>query len=409
MIRKTIRKIRSSRLYLEVVWQADALMGVAAKRQPRLPATHHVLLCASGGGNIGDQAMFESFIQNVDGEVAVITSSARSLVVPESDAGRVEVVEIPSLLSGLPVLRLSATAALYRQLRRAKSYSVVGADVMDGVYSPEQSVARISSVRCAIALGVPSRILGFSWSPKAAKTAKLAMRRIGGRARILARDPKSFERLGRDGVDGLEATTDTVFCLEGDADVPDVEAWIESERGDGRRVAVLNLSGLIARKVDLLGDYRLILNFLMTNSFSVLLLPHVIRLGDDDLRATNDFVATLADDTDHLFTVRHALRPRQIKRLMSKTDLVVTGRMHLAVLALSSEIPTVTLGTQGKVEGLYALLGIPSFCLNPSKGFAMPCIEVLQGIVTDPASASAPIRENLPKVIGSSRHNFSGL
>ncbi|MFC9770254.1 MULTISPECIES: polysaccharide pyruvyl transferase family protein [unclassified Pseudarthrobacter] len=322
---------------------------------------------------------------------------------------RLEIVEVPALISGLPGIRIKATIELCKQLRRAKSYSVIGADIMDGVYSPDQSISRMSSVNCAILMDVPARILGFSWSPNSKHTAKIAMRRIGGHARILARDPQSLERLDSDGVSGLEATSDTVFSLRGEMDVPETDDWIRTELAGGRNIALLNISGLIAARIDLSTDYSRILEFLLSANYSVVLLPHVIRDGDDDLLATEKFTESLSAPLGHVYVVKSTLRPQQIRRLATQSSLVVTGRMHLAVIALSSEVPTITLGTQGKVEGLYDLLGIKHLCLEPRPGFSSECVEAIKGLIANPESAKGPIRSRLPEVVGSSSVNFSGL
>ncbi len=51
---------------------------------------------------------------------------------------------------------------------------------------------------------------------------------------------------------------------------------------------------------------------------------------------------------------------------MQEARLVVTGRMHLAVLALSGRIPAACLASQGKVEGLMALVGTPELVVDPA-------------------------------------------
>ena len=65
---------------------------------------------------------------------------------------------------------LRAYAAL---IRRARSVSVVGADMMDGKYSLRGSVRRSLLAQAAAEAGVPTRILGFSWNA----AARLAARR----------------------------------------------------------------------------------------------------------------------------------------------------------------------------------------------------------------------------------------
>lgn len=409
MIRKIVRTLRASYVYLEVVWRLDALLAIVASVRPSPKRDHHVLLAATGGGNIGDQAMLESFIQNVDGLLTIITSDSNSLAIPEEHASRVAVHEIKGLLSGLPVLRLSATCRFINLLRRAKSYSVVGADIMDGVYSPEQSIARMSSINCALTMGINSRILGFSWSPNAVASAKFGMQRLNNRAQIFARDPESLRRLKADGVTGSQPVTDTVFSFGTHESSPHIDQWVETQQSKNRKVAIFNASGLISRRIDLSQEYHEIVAFLVASNYSVILLPHVIRPGDDDSETIRSLSESCSSFGNAIFEVCELLSPGQVKSLVSQVDLVVTGRMHLAVLALTAAVPTITFGTQGKVEGLYKLVNLEGFCVSPERHVGKKAIEIIRSLDNEPGKARGSIVKALPGIISSSKQNFVGL
>ncbi|MGX1159831.1 polysaccharide pyruvyl transferase WcaK-like protein [Arthrobacter sp. SLBN-100] len=409
LIRKIVRTLRASYINFEIVWRLDALLALLASMRPSPERDHHVLLAATGGGNIGDQAMLESFIQNADGPLTIITSDSNSLAIPEEHANRVAVHEIKRLVSGLPVLRLSDTRRFIKVLRRAKSYSVVGADIMDGVYSPEQSIARISSINCALTMGVNSRILGFSWSPNAVRSAKAGMRRLNNRAQIFARDPESLSRLKADGVTGSQPVSDTVFSFGTLESSPHIDQWVGTQKSKGRKVAIFNASGLISRRIDLSQDYHEIIAFLVASNYRVILLPHVIRPGDDDSEAIRSLSASCRGFGDAIYEVRELLTPGQVKGLVSQVDLVVTGRMHLAVLALTAAVPTITFGTQGKVEGLYKLVNLEKFCISPERHVGKKAIEIIRSLEKEPGIARDSIAKALPGIISSSKHNFVGL
>lgn len=409
MIRRIVRSFRASKVYFEIVWQLDALFARIASLRSATTATSHVLLAATGGGNIGDQAMFESYIQNVEGRVVVIVSDTTSLTVPESEGSRVEVLEIPSLIKGLPFLRLIGTAALLSQLKLAKSYSVIGADIMDGVYSPEQSLARLSTVNCALLLGVDARILGFSWSPAARPTAKEAMRRLDNRAAIFARDPRSLERLIADGVSNAVVAADIVFSHRTECPKAELSDWIQGQKNVGRRIAVVNVSGLISAKVNLEHDYVEIVRHLKEIGYSIIILPHVIRHGDDDLAAILDLTRNNLITSQGSFVVRELLAPSEVKALVKDVDFVLTGRMHLAVIALSMGVPTVTLGTQGKVEGLYAMFGLEELCIQPVVGMSATCARIVDLLASHPYEVIHRIEAVLPEVLHLSGVNFGGI
>ncbi len=67
-----------------------------------------------------------------------------------------------------------------------------------------------------------------------------------------------------------------------------------------------------------------------------------------------------------------------IKAVLAAVDLVVTGRLHVAILAMGAGRPALSFGYQGKFEGLYQLLGLADagLLLPPSR-----LIEDLDGVV----------------------------
>ena len=164
-----------------------------------------------------------------------------------------------------------------------------------------------------------------------------------------------------DGVTNAQLVADTVFSLDARQDVPALNSWIKGRETCGRRIAILNISGLISKKIDLAEDYAEIIEYLISSNYSVLLLPHVIRAGDDDSEAIAALTNYWPETNENVHRVDYLLEPGQVKALVSQVDVVVTGRMHLAVIALSAGVPTITFGTQGKVEGLLALVNLECF------------------------------------------------
>lgn len=363
----------------------------------------HLVLAAPGDGNIGDQAMLEAFLENTTGPVVVIERYAGDVVIPEEQADRIEVVQLPHLVYGVGdehVADLRRYAAL---IRRARSVSVVGADMMDGKYSLRGSVRRSLLAQAAAEAGVPTRILGFSWNA----SARLAARRAlvaASRAGVvpLLRDPLSAERARRAGVQRVEEVTDIVFSartrdgafrtsLALPADVP---------------FALVNASALVATMVDQVPEYERIVDCLRAAGVHVVLLPHVSRpIGDDKIavRAVAERVGT-----EGVTVVDRVLMPAEIRGLAEDALLTVTGRMHLAIMSLSLGVPAITLATQGKVEGIMRLIGLPQLCVEPTPGFADRVLPVIDRILAEP-DVRTTIDNALPEVRRLSAFNTRGL
>lgn len=105
--------------------------------------------------------------------------------------------------------------------------------------------------------------------------------------------------------------------------------------------------------------------------------------------------------------VNRLLDPSEIRALTKNAEVVVTGRMHLAIMALSQGTPAFVVSTQGKVEGLAELFETPDLLLEPSPGFGAAAIERLA-----PARLEAfrrKVAERLSMVTGLASRNFEGL
>ncbi|PPI45560.1 polysaccharide pyruvyl transferase family protein [Rathayibacter iranicus] len=363
----------------------------------------HLVLAAPGDGNIGDQAMLEAFLENTTGPVVVIERYAGDVVIPEEQVVRVEVVQLPHLIYGVGEAHADDLRRYAALIRRARSVSVVGADMMDGKYSLRGSVRRSLLAQAAAEAGVPTRILGFSWNASARLAARLALV-AASRAGVvpLLRDPLSAERARRVGVQRVEEVTDIVFS----ARTRDGAFRDELGLPVGVPFALVNASALVATMVDQVPEYERIVNRLRSAGVHVVLLPHVSRpIGDDKVavRAVAERVGT-----EGLTVVDRVLMPAEIRGLAEDALLTVTGRMHLAIMSLSLGVPAITLATQGKVEGIMRLIGLPQLCVEPTPGFADRVLPVIDRILAEPGVRTT-IDNALPEVRRLSALNTRGL
>src|SRR4051794_22303925 len=149
-MRSLRRTIRDALLASGLPAAADARRLRRLLHEPS-EAVHHVLIAPPGGGNVGDQAMVQAFLENTSGPVVLVVSAADALRIPAPFADRVRVEPLPALLYGSGAKHRAAIASLAATLRSARTLSVVGADIMDGAYVPRASVARAAIARGAAA------------------------------------------------------------------------------------------------------------------------------------------------------------------------------------------------------------------------------------------------------------------
>ncbi|WP_439901919.1 polysaccharide pyruvyl transferase family protein [Microbacterium azadirachtae] len=356
------------------------------------PRDRDVVMLSAGRGNIGDQAMFEAYLANTPGEVVAVMRSADAYVIPERDRSRVRVLLAPLLSAGTLRGRRSEVRALADELRAARTFAVIGADIMDGGYDRMEAVTRAEMLRLAHRLGAGAQVLGFSWGAQPDRVAAAALARAAREARLFVRDPISAERLAASGVSVIESA-DLVFTAEGEQEPADVAAWLARAPDP---VVVINLSGLIERSTDLVPEFAELIDRVTAEGRRLVLLPHCVRDGDDDLAVCRR-AAVHAARPDRVLLVERMLRPAEVRWVVKRASAVVTGRMHLAILALTQGTPVVVLRTRGKVEGLARMFGLEPYTLDPVPGVGGEVGGALAALLVD-TTLRARIGERLPSV-----------
>ena len=355
------------------------------------------------GGNIGDRAMVESFLDNVAGPIRIISSGVDDWVLPDRFVGRVTIEPLPRLIYGWGVGNVLAMRTLRRRLAGARHLAVVGADIMDGAYNPHASTCRARVARLAASVGVDSRVLGFSWNGRPHPGAAAAIGRAGeSGAKLLLRDPISYGRAESEGLAGIVEVADTVFAARHIDTAP-----LHSMLGpDPRPYALVNVSALVGRTVEQAVEYDPVVDDLLGRGLQVVLLPHVSRLESDDIKDCRA-VFERHHDKD-VVLVDHLLDPAGILGLCSRAAVVITGRMHLSIMSLNSGVPAIALATQGKVEGLFQLFGISSNCVNPVPGFGQDVVAAIGRSLDEPDVLSG-IDAALAAVRLLAARNFEGM
>lgn len=364
----------------------------------------HVLVAPPGGGNIGDQAMVEAFLENTTGPVRIVVRTESDLTLPAEYSDRVELHPLPALIHGTGNEHREAIEGYRHVLSSAKSLTVVGADAMDGAYDVRASVRRADAATMASNVGVDARILGFSWNSAARPGARAALVRAGrSGVQLLLRDPVSAQRARADGLLGVTDVADAVFSAR-TVSSGAVDEYLGAAPGP---YVVVNASGLVARSLDQVAEYAGIVRALLDAGLTVVLVAHVMRSSASDLIACRKLHERV--DDPRVILIDRLLSPAEVRGLCAGARLVLAGRMHLAIQALWSGVPAITLATQGKVEGLMRLFDTEALCVEPSEGLR----DRVQPLITDVLARrewySARIIDRLPAVRQLSDLNFDGL
>lgn len=305
---------------------------------------------------------------------------------------------------------------------RYERFYFIGADVLDGFYLEQETVKRLGFVALADRIKVKTTVLGFSFNKEPTTGSVKALTALSGNVRLCARDPVSRERLIRHAGRTAELVADLAFLLQPGGDsgfVFKISRWIKQEKSDGRIVLGINANYLFIEKIENKSIDKLIRIYINTinelysenKNISIVLIPHDIRnyngnKGDFYLAGTI-YNALDKEIQLHCFTISELCTPAEIKFICKDLDIVLSGRMHLAIACLGQGTPVVSISYQDKFEGLYKHFGLDGMLIEQDaalqsgnlSGFLAANIERRNEI-------RRQIQLKLPDVLDLARKNF---
>jgi len=377
------------RWFLSAVW--------THRNSPRSQVTT-VVIATNGEGNNGDRAMVQSIRENIDGHITLIVASTESNDMLLSDTST---VVLGRALRGYPLLSGRSVRLLAHHLRRATRLLVIGADIADGSYRPRESLFRIRALQLADDFGVTASLVGSSWSEQPSGAVVKMMRTLPTSVTVCMRDARSLERFQSDCREA-RGVADLAFALNINKTVTKHDDQVDAL---SQRI-IVNVSGLLDNRLGIAGSMGELVGSLLESNHSVEMLPHVIRSGDDDLIAIRKAVGEYVGHPN-LLIVEAAESPDQVRQRVRSADLVVTGRMHLAILSLLEQVPPIILASQGKVEGMVAAFGLEWLALQPDEESLRELGDLVAMVSRSRSAIVDQIVFHLPAVRELALRNFS--
>jgi polysaccharide pyruvyl transferase WcaK-like protein/glycosyltransferase involved in cell wall biosynthesis len=381
-----------------------------------------LILVPAGYGSLGDEAMVRGLLSWRDSAAAGWAVDLISIYGGDRwphlpGVRNVFAVDPGDAGSGLDVL-----AKVKAVLPQYEAFALFGVDVLDGYYSLDESRHRLALVDIAERLGLATTIFGFSINDAPCEEAIADLARLAGRIPICVRDPVSARRLADRGVLPVVPVADVAFLMppaESSLATLEIETWIQAQKLSGRRVAMINLSRHVlsgaspAEGGELCELAGAVARLVSNHRLSILWCAHDLRTGasadDGDVAIVMNLSGLLSRkriDGEHH---RHAVpaSPAEAKRLAGLVDLVVTGRMHLAIAAMGMGTPAIGISYQGKFEGLWQLFGLTDYVVDArvldSGQLEKLCVRALLHL--DELTRCVVAR--LPEVLELARRNFA--
>ncbi len=338
-----------------------------------------VVVAPATSGSLGDEAMICALAEQLraGGVKEIIIATWR-----QEDDWRA--VGGPVLQELLPHGDPAGKVRFTRRLRTAADLYLIGADVIDGAYSPEHSIALLSAAQLGVQCGLRTTIIGCSFCEHPNSQVVQYLNQLDPRVNLLARDGYSRTRMEQGVGRKLPLVADIAFLLKAAVEsktATQVMGWIARQRQvAGSLVLGCNLNPqplisegcepgpLLAAHVEAITQW----SNRFGAGFSAVILPHDYRVEHRELETCDMFHQMLpATLKERVLLVREQLSAAEFKFIAGQCDVMLAGRMHAGVAALGGARPVICLGRQGKFEGMLAHFGLEELVM-PWRQALMP-------------------------------------
>lgn len=368
-------------------------------------------------GAKGDEAMMMALTSQLRAKhphltVGVVTATLQAQKAAES----LGMVAVPAWSSRFA--RDYASMGRFRPNRVA----IVGADVMDGYYSPVLTAKLLILADAMARRGVGTVILGFSFNAQPSGLLEPLFDRLSPEVAVNVRDKVSLERLRRFCRTPAMLVADAAFMLkpaEATPDIAAVGAWSASRRTAGEHVLGFNIHPMLVRSSnaeDIASLVRAAVDALRTvmakRAVSVLLISHDYRGAQSDDACLEPLHRALADESGpRLMYCTRKFSAAELKTIAGEMDAVVTGRMHLAIATLGMGKPVAALTYQDKFHGLFQHFDYPEKYLLAPAALAdgESLVRMMCELIDELPALTARVAEKLPAVMEASRRNVDAL
>ncbi len=398
-----------------LVITAARLLAATARILPRSDAPGCLIVPPAGPGSLGDEAM----VEGVAGALAAGGHTPVRLVAREGKEPWPSVEHVDEQLA-VPRGGVRRLLWFIRQAHRHERVFVVGADCVDGHYSPQNSVQLLLMADLAARAGSVSTLLGSSYKDNAHPSTAWMLRTMSHRVRLCARDPVSGERMKAASGRTPRVVADAAFLLQPGTITDDLRPtidWIDRQHSAGRVVLGVNFNRQVLTpdreddRARLLESYASTLARLARedDSIALLMIPHDYRSETSDLTQGLELLDALRDEIDdeRVECVPGRQSPGRLKAVADRVDAVLTGRMHFAIASLGRGAPVACVSYQGKFEGLMSHFGLEGVIISPDEAIDPDKLfRLVRSLLDRRVALALTIRQALPRVRAMSLENL---
>jgi colanic acid/amylovoran biosynthesis protein len=391
-------------------------------------------------------------MESQSGNIMLIPGDANTLIGSRGDEA-MGVVTIQELKKQHPESKIYAACSSYLAVEKAKSMDLMsfcvwggvkvmpfnfyasikeikpsfgvlmGADIMDGYYSPIDSLRMIVAADLLARSGANTFFLGFSFNENPYWILKYAFRLMHRAVKVSLRDPISLVRYVEFTHLKANLVADSAFLLTPNTQTTIVNAakdWIASEQSGGRTVLAINFHPLLFPRATAQQEVLALSESIKTmmetltakHKLSWLLLPHDDRTDIGDEAPLVHLYDSLSHEIQHqAFLITNTPSAAELKAISGEVNGVITGRMHHAIATLGMGVPVMSYVYQGKFEGLFHHFKLPPWLLfTPTEAKKSEFLEAkVEKFIENIQQLKDTVNVNLPKVEALAANTFDSI
>lgn len=251
---------------------------------------------------------------------------------------------------------------------------VIGADILDGAYGIDNSLNYLRIIKEANNIGKNVIVNGCSFNSIKTDIIIKAIQNLPKGVIFNARDINSYNRLKSYGCKNLKLTADTAFLFNyGDYNISSFAKDLYNKLCEIKKKGKKLIGIHLCLEPDF--DYQTFVDKLtdtIPKDCYYILFPHDLRVYDSKIpdkeciELIEKSLKSKGIDCCNAFSFKNEA---DVKFVMRIFDLVITGRMHPAIAALSLDIPVISFVYQDKFEGLYSFYKFKQNYLFDKKSF----------------------------------------
>ena len=274
---------------------------------------------------------------------------------------------------------------------------IIGADCMDGYYNKNVSFILMAIASLCQKHCISYNLLGFSFNSKPSFLLKLCYHFCSSEVIFNIRDYYSLQSFKKFTSKKARLVADMAFLLEPNSNFEEYKIyhdWFKEQKKMNKIIIGFNFHPMLKKKQNMneinsacMQLANMLIQILqMHKDCSFIFIPHANRAKLSDT-VVLPIIANLIRAHGYeqrILEIKDVYHADQIKAIIKFCDATICSRMHLAIAALSSNIPVMAATYQDKFQGLFKHYDLsPSLLLSPSEFLSPKFVITFEQLLTN--------------------------